>query len=251
MSKRSQVEARIEKLRDLIHHHNFLYHTQDSPEIEDFEYDKLFTELLDLEKEHPEFLTPDSPTQRVGAKPLSQFKKVKHRKPMLSLQNSYSEDDIDEFDKRVRSFLNEAGEIEYFCEPKLDGLAIELVYENSLLISALTRGDGTTGEEVLSNIKTMKSVPLRLRTGAPEIFEVRGEVLIHKEDFRALNEAQEELGEVGFANPRNAAAGTLRQLDPRIAALRPLKMYCYAPGYSSKMPAKSQEDYFSLIQKLG
>lgn len=252
MSKNTKVEKRIQELKQQISHHDYLYHSLDQPEISDYNYDRLFEELKKLEDQYPEFKTPDSPTLRVGGQPLEFFEKVRHRRPMLSLQNSYSIEDIEAFDERIRRALGTRDDLEYFCEPKLDGLAVELIYENSVLTSALTRGDGETGENIYSNVRTLKSVPLRLRKDPnSEIFEIRGEILMTKEDFKKLNEAQQESGGITFANPRNAAAGTVRQLDPNIAATRPLRMFCYAPGYTSKPPAKNQIEYLKLLKDLG
>lgn len=246
-----KVEKRIAELRKVIRHHDHLYHTLDRPEISDFDYDKLLSELQKLEAENPECITPDSPTQRVGSKPLDQFEKQEHRVPMLSLSNSYSPEDIVAFDERVKKFLDRDQDVEYFCEPKLDGLAIELIYENGVLTSALTRGDGLVGENVYSNVKTIKSVPLKLNDeNPPALLEVRGEVVMHKQDFKAINEQGEEEGTQVFANPRNAAAGTLRQLDPRITAQRPLKMYCYSLGATDGIAFSSQSQLISDLAKL-
>ncbi|MCB0355960.1 MAG: NAD-dependent DNA ligase LigA, partial [Bdellovibrionales bacterium] len=201
------------ELKNKLQRHNYLYHVLDQPEITDYEFDQLFKKLLDIEAVHPNWVTADSPSQRVGAAPLDQFNKQEHRQPMLSLQNSFSMEDILAFHQRCQKFLNSEKTIEYYCEPKFDGLAIELVYEQGLLTAALTRGDGLVGENVLSNVKTIASVPLKLHTdNPPELLEVRGEVLMLKKDFQSLNESQQESGETPFANPRNAAAGSLRQL---------------------------------------
>jgi DNA ligase (NAD+) len=228
-----------------IQRHDHLYHALDRPEISDREYDLLVEELLRLEAAHPELVRNDSPSQRVGSRPLEAFAKVEHRRPMLSLQNSYSVEDIDEFDARVRKQLgSDAPEvIEYFCEPKFDGLAMELVYEGGVLTRALTRGDGSIGEDVTANIRTIRSVPLRLPAEAPPLFEVRGEVILLKDDFAKLNEQQEADGEATFANPRNAAAGSIRQLDSRIAASRPLRMFIYAPGVIEGHSFESQSEF--------
>ncbi len=223
--------------------HNYNYHVLDTPVISDREYDKIYQELLDLETKYPALITDTSPSQRVGGKPLEKFQKVQHRRPMLSLQNSYSTEDILEFNKRVKKFLNTDEDIEFFCDPKLDGLALELIYEHGKLTSALTRGDGTTGENVLSNIKTIPSIPLQLKTSSPpELVEIRGEVLMFKEDFLNLNEQQQEAGETPFANPRNAAAGTVRQLDPKIAASRPLRFFGYGTGECKGQSFKTMKD---------
>jgi DNA ligase (NAD+) len=225
------IQKRMTELQTLIAEHDYLYHVLDRPKLTDFEYDKLYSELRSLEQENPSLVSPDSPTQRVGARPLDGFEKAKHRIPMLSLQNSYSPEDLIAFDEKLKKFLKSDVEIEYHCEPKFDGLAVELVYENGRLVSALTRGDGETGELVTSNIRTIKSIPLRLKGDSPpKLLEVRGEILMLKNDFALLNKAQEDAGELPFANPRNAAAGSIRQLDPKITASRPLRMFCYATG---------------------
>jgi len=247
-SAREKAEKRIESLRLEIERANYLYYVLDQPTITDREYDKLFQELLDLETAHPELVSADSPTQRVGGSPLDAFEKVPHRQPMLSLSNSYSPEDIASFDERINKILERKGEVEYFCEPKFDGLAIELIYEDGVLTGALTRGDGTVGENVVSNVRTMKSVPQRLPK-APELFEVRGEILMFKKDFAALNEAQQEQGVVPFANPRNAAAGSLRQLDPKITASRPLRFFAYAPGVIEGKKFDSQESFEEYLDE--
>ncbi|MFN9066628.1 MAG: NAD-dependent DNA ligase LigA, partial [Bdellovibrionales bacterium] len=222
---------RYEELKKLIDYHNDLYHQKDRPEISDYEYDQLFKELLEIENKHPELVTLDSPSQRVGGALLAHFTKTPHRMPMLSLTNSYNSQDLFDFDQRIQSFLKSLGPFEYYCEPKFDGLALELIYEKGLLVRAITRGDGTVGEDVTNNIRTIKSIPLRLKTHTPpQLLEVRGEVLMFKEDFKNLNESQQESGEQAFANPRNAAAGTVRQLDSKIAASRPLKFFAYGLG---------------------
>lgn len=244
-------EKRIQELRALIHEHDYNYHVLDRPVISDFDYDLLFRELQDLEAAHPDQVTPDSPTQRVGAEALEAFEKVHHRRPMLSLANTYSVDEIREFDERVRKFLESDKPVEYFCELKFDGLAIELIYEEGELTGALTRGDGTTGENVLSNVRTMRSVPLNLKSKPPALLEVRGEVLMYKKEFARLNEAQQEDGEQPFANPRNAAAGAIRQLDPKITAKRPLRMFCYAPGVVDGVKVVSQEAWLDYLRQHG
>lgn len=225
------VLRRHEELKARISYHDHRYHVLDQPEISDYEYDQLFDELLTLEKAHPDLLVEDSPSQRAGGAPLDVFEKVAHRTPMLSLANSYSSDDITDFDERVKKFLKNDSDIEYFCEPKFDGLAIELIYEGGVLVRALTRGDGSVGEDVTKNIRTIRSVPLRLSgTKLPSLLEVRGEVLMFKKSFADLNESQQEAGQPTFANPRNAAAGTVRQLDSKIAATRSLHFFAYAIG---------------------
>lgn len=248
-STHGKAEKRIQTLRIEIERANYLYHVLDQPTISDREYDKLFQELLDLEQAFPDLVTPESPSQRVGGAPLNAFEKIAHRQPMLSLSNSYSPEDIAAFDERINKILERKGEVEYFCEPKFDGLAIELIYEDGRLTGALTRGDGTVGENVITNVRTMRSVPQRLAK-APELLEVRGEVLMFKKDFAALNEAQQEQGVVPFANPRNAAAGSLRQLDPKITASRPLRLFAYAPGVIEGKTFASQEQFEAYLDEL-
>ncbi|MCE5181908.1 MAG: NAD-dependent DNA ligase LigA [Betaproteobacteria bacterium] len=233
------VAARIRTLRDEIERHSHLYYALDTPEIPDAEYDKLFRELERLEAEYPQLVTPDSPTRRVGVAPLAEFSQVAHRVPMLSLGNAFEDGEVAAFDKRVREGAG-ADEVEYAVEPKFDGLAISLVYENGMLIQGATRGDGYTGENVTANLRTIKAIPLRLHSALPpKLLEVRGEVLILKADFEKLNRQQREKGEKEFANPRNAAAGSLRQLDPRITAKRPLTFFAYGLGSTEgvEMPA--------------
>lgn len=231
-SPSSQIAARTLYLRQQIAHHDHAYYVLNSPEITDYEYDQLFRELQELESEFPILITPDSPTRRVSGTPAKQFIKKPHREPMLSLQNSYSTEEIQAFDKRVKALLSTDSEMEYFCEPKLDGLALELIYENGLLTTALTRGDGQTGEDVTANILTVKGIPLQLKSTHPSplLIEIRGELVMHKEDFLSLNQWQDENGLPPFANPRNAAAGSIRQLDPRITASRRLRFYAYGMG---------------------
>jgi len=225
-----KIARRAAALREQINYHNYRYYVLDNPEIPDAEYDKLFRELQDLERRYPELVTPDSPTQRVGAAPLQEFGEVKHILPMLSLDNAFSEEEVSAFDRRVREGLK-LEQIEYAAEPKLDGLAVSLLYEEGLLMRGATRGDGYTGEDITQNVRTIPSVPLRLMgEGYPRLLEVRGEVYMTKKGFHELNTRQEAQGEKIFANPRNAAAGSLRQLDPRVTAARPLEICCYGAG---------------------
>lgn len=227
----ARVTQRVEQLRQAVNRHNYLYYVQDAPEISDAEFDRLFRELQQLEAEHPELVTADSPTQRVGAAPVSEFGEIRHEIPMLSLDNAFSEDEARDFDRRVRERLGQQQPVHYVAEPKMDGLAISLRYENGLLVNAATRGDGTTGEDVTHNVRTVPSIPLRLmESGYPAVLEVRGEVYMSKADFDKLNAAQAKQGDKLFANPRNAAAGSLRQLDPRITASRRLSFYAYGVG---------------------
>ncbi|NMZ75578.1 NAD-dependent DNA ligase LigA [Pseudomonas nitroreducens] len=238
----SQTAAeRIAQLRSELDDHNYRYYVLDEPSVPDAEYDRLFRELKALEAEHPQLITPESPTQRVGGAAASAFGEVRHEVPMLSLGNAFEEQDLIDFDRRVREGLADqlpssdlfggGAEVEYSCEPKLDGLAVSLLYENGVLTRGATRGDGTTGEDISVNVRTIRNVPLRLKgEGWPAILEVRGEVFMSKAGFEALNERQMEAGGKTFANPRNAAAGSLRQLDSKITASRPLEFCCYGFG---------------------
>lgn len=231
MSVPIAVLKKIEKLRKEITEYNYQYYVLDNPEISDAQYDQLFRELQEIEKKYPEIISKDSPTQRVGGTPLKVFSQVKHAIPMLSLENAFSEDDVIAFDERIHEKLSITDAIEYSCEPKLDGLAISLRYENGLFVRGATRGDGETGEDVTENIRTIKMVPLQLRgENQPTVLEVRGEVYMSKAEFMALNKRANEKGEKIFANPRNAAAGSLRQLDSRITASRNLTIFCYGVG---------------------
>jgi DNA ligase (NAD+) len=231
MNKAGDDQQRIQQLRDEINHHNHLYYVLDEPHIPDSEYDRLLRELQQLEAEHPELVTPDSPTQRVGAEPLKAFAEVKHRLPMLSLDNAFSDEEFENFERRVKERLQTDNDISYCVEPKLDGLAVSLRYESGLLVQAATRGDGNQGEDVTHNVRTIPSVPLRLLGDDwPEVLEVRGEVFMPKAGFERFNTDARKAGEKEFVNPRNAAAGSLRQLDPQITATRPLDMFCYGFG---------------------
>ncbi|SQI37201.1 DNA ligase [Leminorella richardii] len=227
----SSLEQRLNQLRDQLRHHEYLYHVLDAPEVPDAEYDRLMRELRELEAEHPELITDDSPTQRVGAAPLSAFDQVTHEVPMLSLDNVFDEASYLAFDKRLHDRLKSDDEIAFCCELKLDGLAVSLLYEDGRLVQAATRGDGTTGENITSNVRTIRAIPLRLKgEGIPRRLEVRGEVFMPQSGFEALNDHARRNHEKIFANPRNAAAGSLRQLDPRITAKRPLTFFCYGVG---------------------
>ncbi|HLX22873.1 MAG TPA: NAD-dependent DNA ligase LigA, partial [Usitatibacter sp.] len=230
MTKKGSVPEAIEKLRKQIERANRLYYNEDAPEISDAEYDRLFAELVELENAHPDLRTPDSPTQRVGSKPSEGFDAVVHRVPMLSLNNAFSDEDIEAFDRRCREGLGEDA-VEYSAELKFDGLAVALVYEDGLFVRGATRGDGATGEDVTSNLRTVRSIPLRLETRKPpKRLEVRGEVLMMRKDFEALNKRALEAGEKTFVNPRNSAAGALRQLDPKLTAQRRLSFFAYGLG---------------------
>jgi DNA ligase (NAD+) len=229
--------GRAEKLRRAIERHNRLYYNEADPEISDAEYDRLFQELVKLETEHPGLLTPDSPTHRVGFKPSEEFAPVTHRVPMLSLANAFDEEDVAAFDRRVREGL-ETENVEYAAELKFDGLAITLAYEDGIFVRGATRGDGTTGEDVTPNLRTVRTIPLRLEgRKSPKLLEVRGEVLMTRKDFEIINKRALEAGEKTFVNPRNAAAGGLRQLDPRLTAQRRLSFFAYGIGASEGFDA--------------
>jgi DNA ligase (NAD+) len=229
-------QAQIQSLRKTIAEHNYRYYVLDDPTVSDAQFDALMTQLQALERQHPDLITPDSPTQRVGGQPLEAFDTVRHTVPMRSLGNAFEEDDVVAFDRRVGDTLRDAGLlkadalVDYAVELKFDGLAVNLRYEQGRLVQAATRGDGQTGEDITANMRTVRSVPLRLAGDYPDILEVRGEVLMHRADFDALNDAQQARGEKRFVNPRNAAAGSLRQLDPRITATRPLRFFAYGWG---------------------
>ena len=234
------VQEQITALRTTLRHHEYLYHVMDTPEIPDAEYDRLMLQLRELESAHPDLITPDSPTQRVGAAPLAAFEQVRHEVPMLSLDNTFDEAGFLAFNKRVQDRLKSTDDLTYCCELKLDGLAVSLLYEDGLLVRAATRGDGTTGENITANVRTIHAIPLRLHgDNIPARVEVRGEVFITESGFEKLNEEARRTGAKVFANPRNAAAGSLRQLDPRITAKRPLTFFCYGFGLleGGEMPA--------------
>ncbi|EOV0675155.1 NAD-dependent DNA ligase LigA [Cronobacter dublinensis] len=225
------IEEKLTQLRTTLRHHEFLYHVMDAPEVPDAEYDRLMRELRALEEAHPELVTPDSPTQRVGAAPLTEFSQVRHELPMLSLDNVFDEASFLAFNKRVKDRLKSTDALVYCCELKLDGLAVSLLYENGLLVRAATRGDGTTGEDITLNVRTIRAIPLKLRgDNIPARLEVRGEVFLPQAGFEKINDEARRTGGKVFANPRNAAAGSLRQLDPRVTAKRPLTFFCYGVG---------------------
>ncbi len=246
------LEAQAKRLREALERHNYLYYVLDQPEITDAEYDAMFRELVELERTHPELARPDSPTQRVGAEPLSAFAAVRHRSPMLSLANAFDEDEVRAFDRRIRTAV-ESETIDYAVEPKFDGLAVSLVYEDGVFVQGATRGDGTTGEDVSQNLRTVHSIPLRLRNPSTHEsqLEVRGEVLMFKSDFDALNARQLEAGEKIFVNPRNAAAGSLRQLDSRVTAQRPLRFFAYAAELAGHAAWKTHEEMLERLSRLG
>jgi DNA ligase (NAD+) len=248
LSDHDAARERAGHLRALIRHHNYRYYVLDDPEIPDAEYDRLVAELRVLEARHPELVTPDSPTQRVGAAPVAAFSQVRHRVPMISLDNAMSDHDLAEFHRRIVAALPNRDPIVYTGEPKLDGLAVSVRYEAGVLVQAATRGDGSTGEDVTSNARTIHSVPLHLiGDDWPAVLEVRGEVYMTQRGFEHLNEAARHRGERTFANPRNAAAGSLRQLDPRVTAARPLRFCCYGWGEISTAPGDSQ---YRMLRRL-
>ena len=245
-------QTRYKQLRKEIEEHDYAYFVLDRPKISDYQYDQLYKELLDLEAKHPEWVDPNSPSQRITGKPLDAFTKVPHRSPMLSLSNTYSVEELKDFDSRVRKALRSDEILEYFAEPKFDGLALELVYENGHLTRAITRGDGSVGEDVTLNVRTIRSIPLRLfHSGFPELLEVRGEVLMFKQDFLELNETNDQNGEQIFANPRNAAAGSLRQLDPRLAASRPLRFFAYGVGSTEGLDVATHSELEGQLAHWG
>ena len=244
-----QVASRVAELREQLNYHNYRYYVLDDPVVSDAEFDRLMAELIRLEEDYG-LATPDSPTQRVGAQPLDKFETVAHRQPMLSLENAFSEAEAREFDDRLKRFLRTTEEFPYVLEPKMDGCAVELVYENGRLTTGSTRGDGYRGENVTQNLKTVRTIPLSLRTEvapAPELLEVRGEVYMDLEEFKEYNAERLARGEPAFANPRNAAAGSLRQLDPKITAARPLKIYCYGVG---EVRGRNFDTQWEVLQTL-
>ncbi|MHB0935597.1 MAG: NAD-dependent DNA ligase LigA [Armatimonadota bacterium] len=251
----SEVARRIRKLREELERHNYLYYVLDAPEISDAEYDRLFRELQALEREHPELITPDSPTQRVGAAPAAAFGSVRHRTPMLSLDNAFGHEEFLEFDRRVKRGLGLEADaaVDYVCELKIDGLAMSLTYIDGVLATAATRGNGVEGEEITGNIRTIKAVPLRLRPGHnySGVIEVRGEVYLSREEFDRINAEREERDEPRFANPRNAAAGSVRQLDPRVTASRKLSIFCYALGETGDLTFDTHCDLLFFLRDAG
>jgi DNA ligase (NAD+) len=227
----TELHEQYKALKDQLHHHNHRYYVLDAPDIPDAEYDRLMQQLLHIETEYPAWITPDSPSQRVGAAPLSQFVSVQHEVPMLSLDNAFSDEDVIAFDRRIHDRLKTTDVIEYCCEPKLDGLAVSLLYHNGVFVRGATRGDGSSGEDITANLRTIGAIPLRLQgENIPAVLEARGEVFMPLQGFEKMNAAAMAAGEKTFVNPRNAAAGSLRQLDSRITAQRPLNFYLYGVG---------------------
>ncbi len=258
------VIQKIEDLRAKIRYHDGKYYVENMPEIADYEYDQLMLELRSLESSYPQFITPDSPTQRVGGEPVSEFKSIEHRIPMLSIENTYSEDELREFDKRIRRKLNDTcqkdgvglvDEIEYVVEHKIDGVAITLWYENGVFIRGATRGNGFRGDDVTANLRTVKDIPLKLlgtdNIRIPPVIEIRGEIYLPDKDFQILNQGREEAGEPKFANPRNAAAGSLKLLDPQTTAKRPLRVFAYAFGYGGNSKFTDHIECLETIEKYG
>jgi len=253
--ERQEAERQIEQLRQQLQYHNYRYHVLDDPQITDAEYDQLMRRLQELEAAFPELIRPDSPTQRVGATPLEAFGTVLHSLPMLSLDNAFSAEEVRDFDARIRRQLGKSDRIDYVAEPKIDGLAVELVYVDGLFVQGSTRGNGVRGEDITQNLRTIKTIPLRLIAIAhdplPQRLEVRGEVYMTKRDFQRLNARREEEGEPTFANPRNASAGALRQLDPRITAGRPLAMFCYGVGGVEGITFQTHWDVLQSLARWG
>jgi len=250
VSERAQAQAEIDRLRAAIRHHDHCYYVLNAPEISDAEYDILMRELQALEADWPDLITPDSPTQRVGGAPSPAFGSVTHREPMLSLDNAFSATEVEAFDRRVRERLGVDGPVTYCAEPKLDGLAVSLLYEDGRLVRGATRGDGVSGEDVTANLRTLPSLPLRLAGRAwPASLEVRGEVYMPRAGFLAMNQRLQDAGERVFANPRNAAAGSLRQLDARVTARRPLRWFAYGLGAGGNDPALP-DTHFERLGRL-
>ncbi|MCZ6621145.1 MAG: NAD-dependent DNA ligase LigA [Deltaproteobacteria bacterium] len=253
-SSREEARKEILHLREEVEKHNYHYHVLDSPKISDAEYDSLFRRLIDLEKAYPEFAAPDSPTQKVGSPPLDKFATLRHTLPMLSLNNANDREEMKEFDEKIQRFLKISTPIQYVAEPKIDGVAVELVYENGQLTVGSTRGDGSNGEDITRNLKTIRSIPLTLRKGEKDIprrLEVRGEVYLSHEAFQKLNREREEEGQPLFANPRNAAAGSLKQLDSTITARRPLDIFCHGMGEVQGASFPSHNDFLQSLKEWG
>ena len=249
-----EAKNKILELREKISDHNYNYYVVDNPLISDVEYDTLLRELDQLEKQYPDLISPDSPTQRVGATPLSSFKSFEHSVPMLSLENAMNNEELIAYHKRTKKGLNDNAKIKFVAEPKLDGIGVELIYEDGVLVRGLTRGDGVTGEDITQNLKTIRAIPLTLRTDkkdSPKLLEVRGEVFMMKSEFQNLNKSREKKEEPLFANPRNAAAGSLRQLDSSITADRPLSIYCYEAGNIIGESFSSHKDFLDALLEWG
>ncbi len=247
----SAARSEHAELSAQLHHHNVLYHALDRPEISDAEYDRLMHQLLALEEHFPELVTADSPSHRIGSTPQSSFPSANHASPMLSLENAFNADDLREFDARIKRFLAREEDIAYLCEMKLDGVAVALTYQQGRLVRGATRGDGSTGEEITQNLRTLNAIPLRLLDEYPDFLEVRGEVYMELAAFRKLNEQRREEGETTFANPRNVTAGSLRQLDPRLTAERPLTISCYGIGAINGAEPNSHYELLASLRRWG
>lgn len=248
----AHVRQRVQQLRKAVNEHNYQYYVLDSPSIPDEEYDRLFQELKALEAEHPELIIPQSPTQRVGAQPLKMFAQIRHQIPMLSLDNVFSNEELQAFDSRIHQRLKFSGDIHYACEPKLDGVAVSLIYRDGELQQASTRGDGFVGEDVTQNVRTIWAIPLKLRShGYPDLLEVRGEIAMPKAGFAKFNAEAAQKGQKTFVNPRNAASGSLRQLDPKITAARPLVFFAYGVGQTEKALPSTQTETLLILREWG
>ncbi|MGH7773749.1 MAG: NAD-dependent DNA ligase LigA, partial [Candidatus Binatia bacterium] len=253
-SSRKDLQKEVVRLRREIEKHNYQYHVLDNPLVSDAEYDRLFRRLLELEKSNPELASPDSPTQKVGAPPLERFATVRHTHPMLSLNNANNQEEMQEFEERIQRFLKSSQPIEYILEPKIDGVAVELVYDQGRLTAGSTRGDGINGEDITRNLKTIRSIPLTLHKGklrVPQHLEVRGEVFLSREAFQKLNREREEEGQPVFANPRNAAAGSLKQLDSTITSKRPLDIFCHGMGEMAGASFTTHADFLQTLKEWG
>tara|TARA_B110001454_G_scaffold21141_2_gene20261 strand:+ start:1176 stop:3176 length:2001 start_codon:yes stop_codon:yes gene_type:complete len=248
----NEILKRLKELTDLIEKNNYHYYILNDPLISDSEWDKLFRELENIEVNYPDLIEKNSPTQRVGSKPIDNFASITHRKPMLSLSNAMNSNELTLFDKRIKKLLETDDDVEYMAEPKLDGIGVELIYEKGMFITGSTRGDGLNGEDITQNLRTIRALPLKLLgNDIPNILEVRGEVFIGKKDFKKLNKYQEMNSMQIFSNPRNAAAGSLRQLDPKVTAERPLSIYCYEPGVVEDVVYNNHDEFLKHIIKLG
>ena len=250
-----EVHQRYQRLKSELNRYNHAYYVLDDPSVPDSEYDRLMRELQDIEQQYAELQTPDSPSQRVGGAALDSFSQVKHEVPMLSLDNAFSDQEMTDFDRRIKDRINYASgqKLIYACEPKLDGVAVSLIYQKGLLVKGATRGDGSIGEDITANVRTIKSIPLRLQgDDYPDLLEVRGEIYMPREGFNEFNRKAREAGEKPFVNPRNAAAGSLRQLDSKITATRPLEMCAYSVGqYQGGQKPDSHFDMLNMLGSLG
>src|SRR5947209_8509915 len=246
------LEKRAAELRRQLNYHNYKYYVEAQPEISDLEFDRLLRELEDLEKAHPELVTPDSPTQRPGGQPIEGFDTVTHRVPMLSIDKSNSDQDLRDFDTRVRKLLKKGEPVRYIVELKIDGVAISLTYEDGVFTLGATRGDGERGDNVTHNLKTVRNLPLRLQSDRPpKLIEVRGEVYMARADFVRFNQERADRGEEKYANPRNLTAGSLKQLDPKICAQRRLRLFAYSLGADDGVDTNSHHDTLELLKRLG